>query len=571
MPTCRSAAYNPPACSIPVAPRPPSARHAGGCDTPWFRADGHLGRGFALRRQAGRQAGIRRRAIFPEQPKVGSSVSKQDEGVRNGDSDPPDEGAGVCTGTAEPSGDWLAAAAERLEKLLPKKEDPMCDGDMCDVDWKGSGTILGAALLIAGSALGGGMLAVPAATSAAGFFPALVCMVGVWLFLLLEGLLLVEVNLAVASWLQRRSASMLALARITLGNSFGTLVAGAYLLFSYATLISQIIRGGSMMTEMLPAVPYMGGVVAVAALGGSLIYFSTSSGIDRINKALTIVLMASFALLVTFSLRSAMWAQLAFAQWPEVMHSAPTLLQVLSYCNLIPVVCTYLDMDRERIIKAVILGSSIPLLMVGTWTAMSTALVPYVAGSGPTDPISVLLQGGSGGVVSFLVTIFAGSAVFTTIIGVLLSLHEFWQEAFRGKAADMQSSVEEFEAEEEQRPWWDRYGARELKTRMVALTPALLVATLAPTKAFYDVLSFSGSYLVTFLFGIAPPLMALVIRGQGGIPGSKWDGPASEPILPGGMALLGALFFCTVAFMGLFLSADLPELQDWFSHHRWGV
>ena len=91
---------------------------------------------------------------------------------------------------------------ERLEPLLPRKEDENCDGDMCDIDFQGQGTILGAVLLIAGSTLGGGMLAVPAVAYGAGFAPAIACMVGVWLFVLCQGLLLVEVILAVAEWMQ---------------------------------------------------------------------------------------------------------------------------------------------------------------------------------------------------------------------------------------------------------------------------------------------------------------------------------------------------------------------------------
>ena len=96
------------------------------------------------------------------------------------------------------NGGWF----ERLEPLLPRKEDQNCDGDMCDMDFQGQGTVLGAALLIAGSTLGGGMLAVPAVAYGAGFTPAIACMVGVWLFCLCQGLLLVEVILAVAEWLQ---------------------------------------------------------------------------------------------------------------------------------------------------------------------------------------------------------------------------------------------------------------------------------------------------------------------------------------------------------------------------------
>jgi hypothetical protein len=99
---------------------------------------------------------------------------------------------------------WEEELIIRAESLgyLPKKEDPFCDGDMCDIDFQATGSVTGAALLIAGSALGGGMLAVPQATAGAGAIPSIAALIGMWAFLLIEGLLLVEVNVAVATWLE---------------------------------------------------------------------------------------------------------------------------------------------------------------------------------------------------------------------------------------------------------------------------------------------------------------------------------------------------------------------------------
>jgi tyrosine-specific transport protein len=57
------------------------------------------------------------------------------------------------------------------------------------------GTVFGATLLVSGTCIGGGMLALPVITAPAGFFPSLVLMGACWVFMTLTGLLLIEANL----------------------------------------------------------------------------------------------------------------------------------------------------------------------------------------------------------------------------------------------------------------------------------------------------------------------------------------------------------------------------------------
>jgi tyrosine-specific transport protein len=70
------------------------------------------------------------------------------------------------------------------------------------------GHVFGGTMLIAGTMVGVGMLALPVATGEGGFFPAVVIYLICWLFMLCTGLLLLEVctwmpkdsNLCLAPW-----------------------------------------------------------------------------------------------------------------------------------------------------------------------------------------------------------------------------------------------------------------------------------------------------------------------------------------------------------------------------------
>ncbi len=59
---------------------------------------------------------------------------------------------------------------------------------------KSTGTFIGGILLIAGSCIGAGMLALPIMTGFSGFFPSLIMFLIAWGFMSVTGLLMVEVN-----------------------------------------------------------------------------------------------------------------------------------------------------------------------------------------------------------------------------------------------------------------------------------------------------------------------------------------------------------------------------------------
>lgn len=56
-------------------------------------------------------------------------------------------------------------------------------------------SILSAMFLVAGTCIGGGMLALPVATGVSGFFPSIAIMLVCWLAMTITALLLIEVSL----------------------------------------------------------------------------------------------------------------------------------------------------------------------------------------------------------------------------------------------------------------------------------------------------------------------------------------------------------------------------------------
>ena len=101
--------------------------------------------------------------------------------------------------------------------------------------------IIRAAFLIAGTTIGAGMLGIPLFTAACGFYPALLMTFGVWAFMLLTGLLLLEVSLNMPE-----GASFLSLASRYMG-AFGVAITGGLFVFLYYSLMVAYVAAGGLL------------------------------------------------------------------------------------------------------------------------------------------------------------------------------------------------------------------------------------------------------------------------------------------------------------------------------------
>lgn len=444
-----------------------------------------------------------------------------------------------------------------------------CDGEICDVEENemgNTGTLSGAVALIAGSAVGGGVLAIPAATASAGVVPSLTFMTATWLFLCMQGLLLAEVTVATMKRTKKRSASILSLAKGTLGEGTGKFLAVLFILFSNAVLIGQLSKGGTVLSSFLTDVassgPFYSSSVILVAL--SVVTLINKGGIkvaDIANQVLLFLLLATFATLMGVGIANMDMANVAHSDWTRSLSTVPTFLQVLNFANLLPIVCTYLGGDLKRIREAVFIGSAIPLLVCMAWDVVALGLVPFQGGTGLlADPVNVLISTGSVWV-SNLVIVFSICAVYTTLIGTYFTLDEFFAETLTGgskiNAANDGPSASTKSAAKKEVDW--------ILVSLILL-PSTLVAAIAP-QVFYNAINLSGTYLVTTLFCLAPTIMAWRTRYPqvSGVLGQpEKGGQAAIPqLVPGGkviLVLLGIvaviLFFCAgeSSLLGQFLS-----------------
>ena len=108
-----------------------------------------------------------------------------------------------------------------------------------------------AILLIAGTTIGGGFMALPYRVAPAGFVPAATTLTGVWVFFLAQSMVVVELLINEAS--ERHSVDpnkeaiigMPSVARAALGTRGEAVVSSLLILLTATTLVSQISKAGS--------------------------------------------------------------------------------------------------------------------------------------------------------------------------------------------------------------------------------------------------------------------------------------------------------------------------------------
>uniref|UniRef100_UPI002E2751C5 aromatic amino acid transport family protein n=1 Tax=Facilibium subflavum TaxID=2219058 RepID=UPI002E2751C5 len=157
---------------------------------------------------------------------------------------------------------------------------------------------LGGILIIAGTSIGAGMLGIPYAVAAVGFFGAVILLLVTWLVMLATAMLIVEVNVR-----QPLSADLNTMAKNTLGRSGQVVNWVAYLLLLYSLTTAYISMGGSLVDQYVfhivsRSLNWHGALVFTLVLG-IVVYLGTLV-VDQLNKLFFTLKALCFIGLVIF-------------------------------------------------------------------------------------------------------------------------------------------------------------------------------------------------------------------------------------------------------------------------------
>lgn len=399
------------------------------------------------------------------------------------------------------------------------------------------GSLFGATLLVAGVTIGGGMLALPVATGAAGFFPSSLLMLFGWAFMTLTALFLIEVNL----WMEE-GAHIITMASRVLGR-WGKATAWLFYLFvAYASLAAYTAGCGELLraafikigVEKLIGTPITPALASslFALIFGFIIYLGNIA-VGRINALLMGGLVLSYLLLIGGGFSHIEWKYLLRGSWGNSLVAAPLLLTIFSFQSIVPSLTIYLKRDVNKIKCACILGTTIALVVYLIWQALvlGTVLVDgdyglakaLALGKPATEFLCVALDTPW---IGLSVDFFAFFTLVTSFLGIGLGLFDFLVDGLKIKPL----------------------GMRKVTLALLVILPPLFIV-LNFERVFLLALDVSGGLGDTILNGLLPALMLWV--------GRYYQGRTSTHPVFGGRPLIllviaYALFVLAIELMGKF-------------------
>ncbi|MDP1835552.1 MAG: aromatic amino acid transport family protein [Chlamydiales bacterium] len=399
------------------------------------------------------------------------------------------------------------------------------------------GSVLGSALLIAGCCIGAAMLGLPVLTALAGFEPSLVMFVCSWLFMMTSGFLLLEVNL----WFGDR-AGIVTMAERTLGPIGKGFSWFLFLFLFYSIMVAYVVGSGSLIAMMgqellgLTLTPWMGSLICVLLFG--VLIYSGTTGVDYFNRFLMFGLITSYLGLVFMGFEHVETQNLKHVDWSQAWYVIPPMIISFGFHNMIPSVSYYLGTDQpKRLVRAIFLGSAIPLVIYLIWEYIILGIIPVEGEGGfrqalqQGDMATQALRSavGSAWVVT-LAEYFGFFAIVTSLLSVALSFVDFLADGLKVQR--------------------DHKGRALLCA--LTLVPPYLVGITYPT-VFLTALNYAGAFGANILFGIIPALMVWKGRYKFG-----WK---AKRLVPGGRFVLSLIIAFAMAVVFLQLAREIGWLQ----------
>jgi len=354
------------------------------------------------------------------------------------------------------------------------------------------GSVVGGGLILAGTTIGGGMLALPVLTATGGFFPAIIIYILCWLFMTATGLLFMEVFL----W-STEEVNIVSMAKMTLGSPGKILAWILYLFLFYSLTVAYISGGGGLVNDIFeacgkPEFPVWLGPLIFVLVFSPFVTIGAKA-VDRINRLLMVGLILSFLVFVVLGIKHIEIDFLSHFNWPLAFAATPVVFTSFGFQGTVPSITNYLGRDPNKVKKAIIGGTFLPLLTYIIWEGLIIGVVPLeqlnqakIQGQSAVAPLKNILH------VPWLFKVgefFAFFAIITSFLGVTLGLLDFMFDGLKVK--------------------------KNIKGRLflslIIFGPPLIFAMSNPC-VFLNALHYAGGFGCALLLGLLPILM--VWRGR---------------------------------------------------------
>lgn len=344
---------------------------------------------------------------------------------------------------------------------------------------------IGAVLLVAGTCIGSGMIALPMVLAKLGLVPSILLMLGMWLIMYHSSLINLELNLQAGHGLALGALGRYFSSRIA--EFVGTI---CLKLLSYSLLAVFIYGGSSILRELIASkmgLTYGFGTIATGyALISIALLLLPIKWMDYFNRILFVGLLVVVAILLTGLVMTIDWSHLplfsencsSLSIWTALI---PVVFTSFGFHVIFHTLTNYCKKDVKMLKKAFLWGSLIPAAVYIVWTSSILSVVyqdnpqfyqHMASGKAEVGELIHVLSGiAKSQSVQVLVWWISTLAIATSVLGVGVGLSDSLKGMLSKKASNP-----------------------NILGSVLTIVPAYLVVLYVP-NAFIAVLGFAGMIL----------------------------------------------------------------------------
>lgn len=293
--------------------------------------------------------------------------------------------------------------------------------------------IIGSILMILGTSVGAGMLALPIASAQEHYLFTALLMVISWSAMTLGAFSLLEVSL----WM-KPGTNIITMANNTLGSLGKVFAWFVYLLLLYSLLCAYLSGAGGILQALLGylhiTLPRYVATTLALLLLGSIVYQGISS-IDLVNRVLMGTKLIAYVILVLAVMPHIHLSYLTQGNYKIVGGTIMVMLTSFGYAIIVPSLRTYLNSDLKALKKVILIGSCLPLLIYLLWIVVIQGVIPRTGDLGlikmltSSNTNSLLMVSISTLIHSVwiknIATLFISICAITSFLGVSLCITDF--------------------------------------------------------------------------------------------------------------------------------------------------
>ncbi|OWF81241.1 tryptophan permease [Yersinia rohdei] len=377
-------------------------------------------------------------------------------------------------------------------------------------------SVLGGAMIVAGTAVGAGMFSIPIVTAGVWFSGSVMLLIYTWACMLISGLMILEANLNYPS-----GASFHTMVQDLLGKIWSSINGLSITFVLYILTYAYISAGGSIITHTLQntfGISQSGAGFIFALLVAFIVWLSTRA-VDRLSTILIGGMVITFVMSVG-DMFSHVETAVLFNQTdstanylPYALAALPYLLTSFGYHGNVPGLVKYYRKDSKAVVRSLLYGTLIALVIYVLWqfaiqgNITREAFKQVIADGGNIGSLLKQMDMVSASqTTSQLLNAFSYMALASSFLGVSLGLFDYIADFFK---------------------FSDDRGGRT-KSALITFIPPTLGALLFPNGFLYAI-GFAG-LAATIWAVIVPALMARASRKRF---------PLAVYRAPGGRAMIG--------------------------------